>query len=375
MQSAPIISTLFRFILILLKSIYIAICSYYKRLIAPLEQSASTKDEYLILEITTEGFTDDGHLDKYIATGKKVLRGELEEPRKLFLLYMQDNESEVWQKPDSWQKSNPNLGVSKKKRYLEDLINTSRNDMEKRAYMLAKDFNIKQNTAVSWLSLGDIENKATFDLEDFKGAYYIGGVDLAETIDLCCFNGLLKKPDDNIIYLHQHFWIPNNKLLNTPDEEDGARYQEWAQDGWLTVVEENEVPGSMVADYQYQMFKDYELKPFKVGYDNRFSRDYIARHNDLFGEGLLHNVPQEAKCLSNPMRNLGQSMKEHRVNYQGNPVTAWCFRNCGIKLDKMGRAIPCKIKRGARIDGVAAAIDAVHIDSSYLSDFKLLIER
>ena len=82
-------------------------------LIAPIVQSTSTKDESLIFEITTEGFTEDGYLDKRLIDARKLLKGEIYRPRWLVWLYTQDNEEEIWQDRSSWVKSNPNLGVTK----------------------------------------------------------------------------------------------------------------------------------------------------------------------------------------------------------------------------------------------------------------------
>ena len=46
----------------------------------------------------------------------------------------------------------------------------------------------------------------------------------------------------------------------------------------------NSVETSVVADYEFELLKEYDLKPFKSGYDNRFAKDYINRHAEIFGE-------------------------------------------------------------------------------------------
>ena len=125
-------------------------------LVMAVKQSTSTKDECLILEISTEGFTQDGHLDKHLIKCRQVLKREIEEPRHLVWLYSMDSEEEVWQKRESWTKANPNLGVSKKWSYLDELVNTAKSDPETRAFMLAKDFNIKQNSTIAWMNIEDI---------------------------------------------------------------------------------------------------------------------------------------------------------------------------------------------------------------------------
>ena len=52
--------------------------------------------------------------------------------------------------------------------------------------VLCKEFNVRGTVKTAWLSFQDIDNPATFDLADFRGAYCIGGVDLSITTDLTC---------------------------------------------------------------------------------------------------------------------------------------------------------------------------------------------
>ena len=76
------------------------------------------------------------------------------------------------------------------------------------AFMLAKDFNIKQSNAAAWLQQSEIINTETFDIKDFIGGFYISGNDFAETTDLCASRLLLKKPNDKKTYLYSRYWIP-----------------------------------------------------------------------------------------------------------------------------------------------------------------------
>ncbi len=322
-------------------------------LIMPIKQSMSTKDEPLLWEITTEGFTEDGYLDGRLKEARQVLKGELYRPRWLIWLYTQDSETEIWQDRRSWVKSNPNLGISKKWSYLDGLIEEAKTNSATRAFMLAKDFNIKQSNAVAWLQEAEIINTAMFDIKDFTGAFYIAGNDFMETTDLCASKLLLMKPGEKTVYFHSHYWIPEAKLSLSPDDVD---YQQWARDGYLTIVEGNSVDSSVVADWQFELMVEYDLKPYKSAYDNRFAKDYINRFEEIFGKDILVNVPQDTKCLNNPMRKLEADLRGKLVNYNNCHGDLVCFRNTGIKQDTIGRIQPCKLKTTGRIDGTAAAL-------------------
>lgn len=80
-----------------------------------------------------------------------MLKGEEDAPRWLIWLYTQDSEAEVWNDENSWQKSNPMIGVVKKKSDLRDLVDKARKSGAQRAFTLAKEFNIKQLSSNAWL--------------------------------------------------------------------------------------------------------------------------------------------------------------------------------------------------------------------------------
>lgn len=340
-------------------------------LIAPITQSTSTKDEPLIFEITTEGFTEDGYLDKRLVEARKVLKGELYRPRWLVWLYTQDSEEEIWLDRNSWVKSNPNLGVSKKWHYLDGLVEEAKTNSATRSFMLAKDFNIKQSNAQAWLQQSEIINLDTFELKDFTGAFYISGNDFAETTDLCSSTILLKKPNDKNTYVHTRYWIPESKLIDSPDDVD---YRAWEREGYITIVEGNSVESSMIADWHFKLLEEYDLKPFKSGYDNRFAKDFQNRYVEIFGDKLTINIPQDFKVLNNPMRTLEADLRDGLVNYQNNPICLWCFKNTGVKVDQLGRIIPTKLETTKRIDGTASKIIAYATLEWFKSEFISLID-
>ncbi|NLZ52389.1 MAG: terminase large subunit [Thermoanaerobacteraceae bacterium] len=340
-------------------------------LVMPLKQSMSTKDEALFIEITTEGFTQDGYLDNRLKEARQVLKGELYRPRWLVWLYTQDSQEEIWQNRASWVKSNPNLGISKKWHYLDDLIEEAKTNAGTRAYMLAKDFNLKQSSAQAWLPLTVIvKNNGTFDIKDFVGGFYISGNDFAETTDLCASMLLLKRPGDKTTYFYSHYWIPESKLKESPDDVD---YEKWKRDGYITIVPGNSVDASIVAEWHYHLLEEYDLKPFKSGYDNRYAKDFVRRYKDIFGDDVAVNVPQDFKVLNNPMRTLEADFKDGLINFQNNPIDLWCFKNTGVVVDKLGRQMPCKMHETKRIDGTAAAIIAYAVLEWHKSEFMALV--
>ena len=336
----------------------------------PIRQALSTQDEPIYGELTTEGFERDGYLDERLKEARKVLKGELDRPRWLIWLHTQDSEEEIWRDESTWVKSNPDLGTIKKWSFLRKMVDEAKESSATRAFVLSKDFNLHQSASTAWLPESKLVNLDTFELKDFVGSFYISGNDFAETTDLCSSTILLKKPNDKKTYLHTRYWIPESKLENSPDDVD---YRAWEREGWITIVPGNSVETSMVADWHFELLKEYDLKPFKSGYDNRFAKDFVNRYEEVFGEKLTVNIPQEFKVLNNPMRTLEADIRGGLVNYQNNPVCFWCFRNTGFILDKLGRIMPAKMDKVKRIDGTASKIDAYATLEWHRSEFMSLI--
>ena len=334
-------------------------------LIEPLKQAVSTQDEPLYIEITTEGFIQDGYLDKRLQEARSILSGEADNDRWLIWLYTQDSEEEVWQDENSWYKSNPSLGIVKKFSYLRERIEEARRQPSTRAFILAKDFNVKQNASVAWLTLEQISDEGEFSLADFAGMPIIGGCDFAETTDLCAAVIMIKRANDGNTYLYPHYWIPESKADIRLEDGDNALnpekkdYREWARQGYVTICAGSEVIVSAVADWFYELYRNYKLIPFRVGYDNRFALEFRKRFEDLIGSGIAEQVLQTTVSLSEPMRAMEAELSAHRVKYNHNPVFRWNLENISVETDKNGYIKPKKNFGNPRnrIDGGAAALN------------------
>lgn len=344
-----------------------------------IEQSQSLKDNPKFINITTEGFVVDGYLDDELKKARAVINGEddsLSGQRLLPWLYTQDSEAEIWQDPKTWVKSNPTLGIIKKWDYLEEQVDVARKSKADRIFVLSKDFNVKQNNVQTWLNLEDYNYSAVYDLEDFRGCICLGAVDLSETTDLTCAKILLMKPGDNTKYIHTMYFIPQSKLEDSDDWNAGARYRDWAKAGLLTITEGNDIDLSLVADWFYKLYKDYNIKLWKCGYDQRFSKDWISRMG--FYSWTKENedlvlILQNAQTLSNALKLCEADLQHQLVNYNENAMDRWCFKNAGLKIDDHSQCLCVKTERSKRIDGAVTLIILYEMYRRYRTEYKQII--
>ena len=328
-------------------------------IIKSIEQSQSLKDNPKSIIITTEGFVNDGALDEVLRQCRAVINCEddgISAERLLPWLYTQDSEQEIWTNPKSWQKSNPSLGIIKKYSYLEKQVDQARKSKSDRLFVLAKDFNMKQNFVQAWLNIEDYTYEAKFDPEDFRGAICLGAVDLSETTDMTSAKVLLMHKGDKTKYVLSHYWIPENKLRNYDDAKEGAHYKEWAKEGLLTICEGNDIDLSVVADWFYMLYKTYGIRLYKCGYDQKFSKDFLRQMEEYGFECDL--VMQNRQTLSNAIKLVEQDLQSRYINYNEHPIDRWCLGNASIDIDNLGNVLLVKIpgQQGKRIDGAVTFV-------------------
>lgn len=328
----------------------------------PVQQALSTQAEPLYIELTTEGFVNDGYLDKRLVTARQVLAGELERRYWRIWLYTQDNEAEIWRDERTWMKSNPTLGPVKKWSFLRDMVEVARTDMAARAFVLSKDFNMKQNDAAAWLPLEAINSTDTFALEDFRNAFALGAIDLSKSGDLTSIRAMFLR--DGKKYTVQHYYAPQGKLDNLKGEEK-KRYEGWRDAGLLTISPGNENDFRLVTAWFVKLYKEYGIRFLKIGYD-KWSATYLVKELEEYGFDM-QRVDQSWGAMSEPMRLLGADLSTDKLNYNAHPIDRFCLENTAVAVNNKGEQMPVKLgkKDANKIDGTVTMIIAekMYIDN------------
>ena len=175
---------------------------------------------------------------------------------------------------------------------------------------------------------------------------------------------MLMRPDDPTKYIYSRYFIPESKLLRDADDhEAGAKYAEWVQDGYITVTPGNDNDLALVADWFYQLYADYDIRLWRCGYDQRFSKDWLKRMREYGwltdGDDDTRDVvliPQNAASLDNAIRLTEADLRHKLINYNENPVDRWCYGNAGLQSDKYGKYLCVKQQAKAKIDGAVTTI-------------------
>jgi len=335
-----------------------------------MKQSMSARRQPLLVMITTAGTVRECIYDDMYDYACKVVDGIIEDDRFLPVLYELDSREE-WTDWRMWQKSNPGLGTIKKLEDLVEKVERAKANPKDLPGVLTKDFNIRETVADAWLPFEAINNTETFDMEELKGTYAVGGADLSSTTDLTCATLLVMKPDSDKKYCIQQYFLPE-EILEQRVREDKIPYDKWRDRGLLTLTPGNKVDYHMVTEWFLKMLREYDIHPLWIGYDP-WNAQYWIKEMEEYGFRMVE-VRQGYKTLSQPMKELEADLRAKKINYGNNPVLKWNLTNVRVKVDENGNIRPIKGNNNrARIDGAVSLLIAYTILFNNLQDYLNII--
>lgn len=332
-----------------------------------MKQSTSSRNQPLVVMITTAGTLRECIFDNMYEYACKIADGELEVDDFLPILYELDAREE-WTNPQMWIKANPGLGTIKKWETLAKFVQQAKDDPGFLPTVLCKDFNIRENESNVWLSFNQIKNIATFEMADVYDTYAIGGCDLSATTDLTCATLLIRRRGDDIVYIIQHYFLPQAKIDKLAEKNtQEAPYKVWAERGLLTICPGARVDFSQVTAWFCYMRDEYKIDAFKVGYDRALAGYWV---DEMKANSFdMEPVAQGPFTWSQPMRELGAALTDKIVNYNNNPILMWCLSNTAVKKSGVNNIQPVKISEKRRIDGMVSLLNAWVIYVKFFNDF------
>ncbi|MEB4781415.1 terminase large subunit [Paenibacillus jamilae] len=320
-----------------------------------IESGTSAREQPLIYVITTAGINQNGPCYQLRDYAIKVLKGI--QPDETFFAYIAtiDDDDDPFD-PEVWMKANPNLGISKSLDYMVKQANKAKQMATAYVNFLIKDLNRWTNAAVKWIPLSKWDASAgSIDLEELKGRKCYGGLDLSTKLDITAF-ALIFPPDtpDGEYIILVYFWIPE-EAVQEKEDKDKALYTHWVKQGLVYTT-----PGNVI-DYQFirktinDLGKLYKIE--QIAYDPwKATQTALELTDDGF---TMVELSQTLKNLSEATQEFEKLVVSKRLIHGGNEVMRWMVDNTVVRMDENENVAPAKKKSTGRIDGVAAAINAL----------------
>lgn len=317
-----------------------------------------------MLTCTTSGYINDGIYDELVKRSTRFLLGDSKETRLLPFLYMIDD-IEKWNDISEIAKANPNLGVSVSVDYLLDEIAIAEGSLPKKAEFITKYCCHKQNSSAAWLPSKIVEDACgeQLNLEDFKGSYCVGGIDLSQVRDLtaCCV--VIERGGE--LFVFTKFFLPSEKL-DEATQRDGIPYWAYVQRGILQPSGDNFVDYHDCFNWFRMLVEEYEILPLQVGYD-RYSAQYLVQDMEQYGFHL--DDVWQGENLYPIIETTRGLLEDRKIHIGDNDLLKIHLLDSAVKMStERGRGKLVKLSPAVHIDGTAALLDAMTVRDKWYSD-------
>lgn len=319
--------------------------------VGAIEQGASKIDDYLILAISSEGTVRNGVGDTIKMELMKILKGEYYNPHVSIWWYKLDSVDEVGN-PDMWLKANPNLDktVSYETYQLEveraEQAPAARNDI------LAKRFGLPMEGYTYYFTY---EETLPHRKREFWGLDCSLGADLSQGDDFCAFTFLFPLPNGQFGIKTRNY-ITSLTLMKLPAAMR-QKYDEFIDEGSLIVMEGTILDMMEVYEDLDNYIDQCQYNVVSFGYDPYYAKEFVARWETENGPFGIVKVPQGARTESVPLGEL-KKLSEERMLLFDEELMCYTMGNCIAIEDTNGNRKLLKRRREAKIDAVAAMLDA-----------------
>lgn len=326
-----------------------------------LAQGFGTRPNQLIIGITTAGpdresfaYTEHQHSIRAAISNPTI------DPKRFSFVAYVDEEAD-YEDETIWPEANPALGTFFDIEQLRDELKTAKEKGDFAAVNNFRIFRLNQwgNDANRWLDMTiwdeSEELMGSWDPKDLIGVPAVGGMDLASTQDLVAWVVIWQTKEKTMI--KPHFWVPR-KTLTGKHRRMRERFLDWAEKGWLTIVDGDAHNYEMITDHILSDIEKYDIRA--MGYDQHQAPAII---NQIEGKTDVTCivVPQTTTRLNAGSQELTRLMGIRQLTTNKNDMLRWMASNALYKQDSEGKIKPDKLKSRAPIDGLMALVSALTV--------------
>ena len=319
--------------------------------IGAIEQGASKVDDYLIIATSSEGTVRNGSGDTIKMELMDILKGEYINPHVSIWWYKLDSIDEVGD-PDMWIKANPNLGKTVTYETYQLDVERAEKAPATRNDILAKRFGIPMEGYTYYFTY---EETLPHRKRDYWNMACSLGGDLSQGDDFCSFVFLFPLAN-GCFGIKTRNYISSLTLMKLPAAMR-IKYDHFIREGSLMVLEGTVLDMMEVyEDLDHHISeRGYDIRCF--GYDPYNAKEFIERWASENGPFGIEKVIQGAKTESVPLGEL-KKLSEERMLLFDEELMTFAMGNCIVMEDTNGNRKLLKKRREAKIDAVAATMDA-----------------
>ena len=320
--------------------------------IGAIEQGAAKVDDYLIIATSSEGTVRNGCGDTIKMELMDILKGDYINPHVSIFWYKLDSVDEVAD-PDMWLKANPNLGKTVSYETYQLDVERAEKAPATRNDILAKRFGIPMEGYTYYFTY---EETLPHRKREFWGMQCALGADLSQGNDFCAFTFLFPLSNGSFGVKTRNYISESTLMKLQPAMR--MKYEEFIKEGSLIVLNGTLLDMTEVYDDldNHIIECEYDVRCF--GYDPYNAKDFVARWELENGPFGIEKVIQGMKTESVPLGEL-KNLAEDRMLLFDEELMTFTMGNCIVMEDTNGNRKLLKKRYDAKIDAVAAMMDAL----------------
>ena len=316
------------------------------------EQGAKKLKDWVLVAISSEGTVRNGAGDTIKMELMDILKGDFYDPHTSIWWYKLDDISEVAD-PRMWIKAQPNLGKTVQYDDYQIEVDRAEHNPSARNDILAKRFGLPMEGFTYFFTYDETiphERKRSFwQMPCAMGA------DMSQGDDFCAFAFLFPLSGDTF-GLKVRCYI-TERTLNKLPLALRVKYEEFLNEGSLIVMNGSVLDMMEVYDDVDRFINKNEYDVNCFGFDPYNAEEFVKRwcsENSQYG---VEKVPQGSRTESVPLGEI-KILAEDRKLLFDQELMSFCMGNCITLEDTNGNRKLMKKRSDAKIDAVAATMDA-----------------
>ncbi len=320
---------------------------------------------------------------------RRILAGKVIDPSWYPVIYCYEGE-DIYNE-QNWAMANPSLGTTVQLESLQEAAARARaKPADERLFRWLRLNQWVTTKLTTWLPLDLFDATiGSWERDEQLGKDCYLGLDLSSTTDLTALAVLFPPQGIQLDWrAFWHCWLPRENMEERI-RQDHIPYDQWAQQGWLTVTEGDVIDYTVIEETILEINKFFHI--IELDSDRAMATMLLQR---LEKAGITCvDIPQTFASLTDPMNQLeillkgkkpvepepgeGEEKPEEeikmitgkpltgRLTHENNPVARWCFGNTSVAKNGQGYIKFVKehkgqsVSRTKRIDLTAALVDAM----------------
>lgn len=328
-------------------------CDIREDVIGTIEQGASKMDDYIIVATSSEGTVRNGPGDTIKMELASILKGDYYNPHISIWWYKLDDQKEIAD-PNMWIKAQPNIGLTVSYETYQLDVDRMEAAPSTQNEIKAKRFNIPMEGQSYFFTY----EETLFDPDrhnNYDGCVCSVGADLSQGDDFCAFTFMFPCSDES-------FGIKTRSYISSLTYSKlslarRAQYDTFIDEGTLVVLDGTVLDMMVVYDDldEHIIKHEYDVRSF--GYDPYNAKEFVERWAAENGPFGIEKVIQGSKTESVPLGEL-KMLSEERMLVFDELLMSFAMGNCIVQEDTNGNRKLLKKRYDAKIDNVAAMMDA-----------------